>query len=159
MAFIFNADEIFEMAEQIERNGAAFYRLAAQQFPAQQRLLTTIAEQEDAHWAIFSALRRQLTSKDREATVSDPDQEAEAYLRALADRRVVDIKHGPKSVLKGGESFTDILRIALGMEKDSIVFYLGMREMVPPALGQDKLDLIIKEEKKHIVFLSQLFDK
>ena len=28
MAFVFNADEVFEMAEQIERNGAAFYRLA-----------------------------------------------------------------------------------------------------------------------------------
>ncbi len=26
----FNADEIFEIAEQIERNGAAFYRRAAE---------------------------------------------------------------------------------------------------------------------------------
>ena len=158
MAFVFNADEVFEMAEQIERNGAAFYRLAAKQFPAQQRLLTMIAEQEDAHCATFSALRRQLASKDKEATAYDPGQEAEAYLRAMADRRVVDVSRRPKDVLKGAESFADILGIAVGMEKDAIVFYIGMQEMVPPALGRDKLDLIIKEEKKHIVFLNQLFD-
>jgi len=159
MAFVFNADEVFEMAEQIERNGAAFYRLAAKQFPAQQRLLTIIAEQEDQHWATFSALRRQFASRDQEATAYDPGQEAEAYLRAMADRRVVDVSRGPKDILKGAESFADILGIAVGMEKDAIVFYVGMQDMVPPALGRDKLDLIIKEEKKHIVFLNRLFDE
>jgi hypothetical protein len=30
MSFEFNADEILEMAEQIERNGARFYRKAAE---------------------------------------------------------------------------------------------------------------------------------
>ena len=159
MAFVFNADEVFEMAEQIERNGAAFYRLAAKQFPAQQRLLTILADQEDHHCATFSALRRQLTSKDQEATIFDPGQEAEAYLRAMADRRVVDVQRRPQDVLKGAESFADILGIAVNMEKDSIVFYVGMQDMVPPALGRDKLDLIIKEEKKHIVFLNRLFDE
>lgn len=159
MAFVFNADEIFEMAEQIERNGTAFYRLAAKQFPAQKRLLTIIAEQEDQHCATFSAWRRQLASKDREATVYDPGQEAEDYLRAMADRRVVDVQRGPKDVLKGDESFAEILGIAVGMEKDAILFYNGMQDMVPPALGRNKLDLIIKEEKKHIVFLNQLFDE
>lgn len=159
MVFIFNADEVFEMAEQIERNGAAFYRLAAKQFPAQQRLLTIIAEQEDGHCATFSALRRQLASKEQEVTAYDPGQEGQAYLRAMADRRVVDVSRRPKDVLKDAKSFADILGIAVGMEKDSIVFYLGMQDMVPPALGRDKLDLIIKEEKKHIVFLNRLFDE
>ena len=89
----------------------------------------------------------------------DPGQEAEAYLRAMADRRVVDVSRRPKDILKGAESFADILGIAVGMEKDSIVFYVGMQDMVPPALGRDKLDLIIKEEKKHIVFLNKLFNE
>lgn len=159
MAFVFNADEIFQMAEQIERNGAAFYRLAAKQFPAQQSLLTIIAEQEDAHCAIFSALRRQLASKDREDIVFDPGQEGEAYLRAMADRRVVDVHRRPADILKGNESFADILGIAVNMEKDSIVFYIGMQDMVSPTLGQDKINLIIKEEKKHIVFLNRFFDE
>ncbi len=159
MALIFNADEVFEMAEQIERNGAAFYRQAAKQFPAQQRLLTTIAEQEDGHCATFAAWRRQLTDKDKEAAVHDPDNEAEDFLRVMADNRIIDIQRGPKSVLNGDESFGDILGIAVGMEKKSIAFYTGMQEMISPARGRDKLDYIIKEEQRHIVFLNKLFDE
>lgn len=157
MAFTFNADEIFEMAEQIERNGAAFYRLAAKQFPAHQDLLTLIAAQEDQHLATFSAWRRLLANKDREATTYDPGKEAADYLKAMADCRVVDVRRGPKDVLTGVESFADILGIAIGMEKDAIVFYIGMQDMVPSDLGRDKLDLIIQEEKRHIVFLNRLF--
>jgi rubrerythrin len=157
MAFVFNADEIFEMAEQIERNGAAFYRLAAKQFPEHQKLLTIIAEQEDQHWAAFSALRRELASRNREATVYDPGQEAQDYLRAMADRHVVDVSRKPSDVLKGKTSFAGIIEIAMRMEKDSIVFYIGMQDMVPQSLGREKLNLIIQEEKKHIVFLNRLF--
>ena len=37
-------------------------------------------------------------------------------------------------------------KAAILAEKDSIVFYLGMKDMVPEALGQSHLDAIIKEE-------------
>lgn len=49
----------------------------------------------------------------------------------------------------------EILKSAIAAEKDSIVFHLGMKELVPPKLGSDKLDLIIKEEMEHIVLLSR----
>jgi rubrerythrin len=48
----------------------------------------------------------------------------------------------------------DILKAAIGAEKDSIVFYLGMKELVPAKLGKDKIDDIIKEEMSHIRLLS-----
>lgn len=159
MAIAFNADEIFQMAEQIERNGAAFYRLAATQFPAQQHLLTILADQEDQHLATFSALRAQLTDKEREGVEFDPGQEAGDYLKAMADRRVVDIRRQPQDLLKNNTSFADVIGTAIGMEKDSIVFYIGMQDMVLPALGRDKVSLIISEEKQHIVFLNRLFNE
>ena len=40
------------------------------------------------------------------------------------------------------------------MEKDSIVFYLGLRQLVPPAMGKQKLDAVVKEEMTHIAWLS-----
>ena len=40
-------------------------------------------------------------------------------------------------------------------EKDSIVFYLGMKEIVPENLGKTKIDQIIKEEMAHIKLLSK----
>jgi len=48
----------------------------------------------------------------------------------------------------------EILKKAILAEKDSIVFYLGMKEMVPVNSGKTKIDAIIKEEMVHIKLLS-----
>jgi rubrerythrin len=40
------------------------------------------------------------------------------------------------------------------MEKDSIVFYVGIKDLVPEKLGKNKIDNIIDEEKKHILLLA-----
>jgi len=49
----------------------------------------------------------------------------------------------------------DILQKAIGMEKDSIVFYLGIKELVPERLGKGRIDAIIREEMNHITSLSK----
>ena len=41
------------------------------------------------------------------------------------------------------------------MEKDSIAFYLGMKDMVPDDLGKSNMDAIIREEMSHIQLLSE----
>ena len=53
------------------------------------------------------------------------------------------------------DSLEDILKEAITAEKDSIVFYLGMKEMVPETLGRSRIDAIIKEEMAHINILSK----
>jgi rubrerythrin len=50
-------------------------------------------------------------------------------------------------------SLKEVLKAALTAEKDSIVFYLGMKEIVPEKQGKDKIDQIIKEEMSHIKML------
>ena len=57
------------------------------------------------------------------------------------------------------EKIRKILKAAIGLEKESIVFYLGMKELVPTKFGKDKIDKIIKEEMGHIRFLSGLQKK
>jgi rubrerythrin len=49
----------------------------------------------------------------------------------------------------------EILKSAIEAEKDSIVFYLGMKEGVPEKLGKGRLEAIIKEEMGHIRVLSK----
>ena len=158
MAIQFNAAEILEMAAQIERNGSAFYRAAAKLNPKSGHLLLTLAEQEDDHLAIFTGMRRQLDSHASEPVTYDPADEAALYLKAMADRRVFNVDQDPATLISDKDSLDHILGLATRMEKDSIVFYTGMKPLVPPALGQAKLDAIIKEEWKHIVFLSKLSD-
>ncbi len=150
MTYDFNADEIFEMAEQIERNGALFYRKAAESVddPAGKKLLLDFAAMEDVHEKTFAALRKDLSEKDKAATTFDPEGEAALYLRALADARVFFEKKIDTSSMK------EILMAAILAEKDSIVFYLGMKEMVPEKFGKTKIDAIIKEEMSHIKLLS-----
>ena len=64
-------------------------------------------------------------------------------------------KADPSDKLTGRESLEEILQTAIGLEKDSITFYLGIREMVPEKLGKDKVDRIIKEEMSHVVMLTE----
>ena len=54
----------------------------------------------------------------------------------------------------GKESMVQIIDIAIGLEKESILFYLGLKDMVPPKYGQEKLDQIIREEQRHVVQLN-----
>ena len=151
MSYDFNADDIFEMAEQLERNGGKFYRTAAEAVSdaENKKLLQGLAEMEDQHVKTFQALRAELTEKEKESTVFDPQGEAALYLRALADTRVFFEKKIDVTSMK------EILKSAIEAEKDAIVFYLGMKDAVPEGSGKDRLDEIIKEEMGHIQLLGK----
>jgi len=151
MSYDFNADEVFEIAEQIERNGAKFYRTAAENIPDEnnKKLLLNLAGMEDEHEQTFKTLRGELGRDEKVLTTFDPDGESEGYLRSLADTRVFYEKQIDTT------SFKEILKNAITAEKDSIVFYLGMKEVVPGHMGKEKLDGIIKEEMSHIRLLSK----
>ena len=150
MSYDFNADDVLEIAEQLERNGGKFYRVAAESTsdPANKEFLLDLAAMEDQHEVTFKAMRAELTEKEKESTVFDPNGEAAMYLRALADTRVFYEKKIDVSSMKA------ILKSAITAEKDSIVFYLGMKEAVAESLGKGRLDHIIKEEMGHIKLLS-----
>jgi rubrerythrin len=153
MVIPFNADEIFEMAEQIERNGAKFYRAAAKKFTQVSKVLLELAAMEDEHLKTFAAMRKELASAELEPPVFDPDDEAQMYLRVMADGHVFDIKTDPVTFLANHKTAADVLKAALVMEKDSIAFYTGLKESVSRQAGKDKVNAIIKEELSHIAIL------
>ncbi len=150
MIYDFNADDVFEMAEQIEKNGNKFYLTAAETVGDKETkdLLLEFARMEQEHEKIFTDMRQSLSSDDKQKTVFDPESEAGQYLKAFADTRVFFDKKIDVSSLE------TILKDAIQAEKDSIVFYLGMKEAVPEKLGKQHLDKIIKEEMSHIRLLS-----
>lgn len=155
MGVTFNADEIFEMAEQIERNGAKFYRFAADKLPAARQVLFDLAAMEDEHEKTFVDMRAQLSGREQEPMVFDPDDEASMYLQVVADGHVFDVKADPAEQLKGKETAEDILQEAINLEKDSIAFYAGLKECVRPRAGRDKIEGIIREEFGHIATLNE----
>ncbi len=151
MSYDFNANEILKMAEQIERNGYTFYTSAAENVTDSESksFLLKLADMESHHEAYFASIRSELSDQEKEATVFDPDGQIELYLRALADTRIFFEKKIDVS------SMEEILKAAITAEKDSIVFYLGMKNTVPERLGREKVDEIIEEEMRHITLLSE----
>ena len=157
MSITFNAFEIFEMAEQIERNGIKFYRKAAEGISDRdvRQMLLDLAVMEAEHEETFAGMRKQLSDEERELRVFDPDNEIALYLQAMANGHVFDLKKDPSGQLTGTESVEDILKLAIGAEKDSIVFYLGLKDFVSVKAGKDKVEAIIKEEMGHIAILNR----
>jgi rubrerythrin len=156
MAIRFNADEILEIAEQIERNGADFYRAAARRAADDRSrdLFLDLARMEDEHERTFKGMRARFTAAVQD-NAYDPDNEAVLYLQAFAGGHVFPVDAKPADALKGRETVEQILREAIGLEKDSIVFYLGVKDVLRKGKDQQALEAIISEEKRHVTALSR----
>ena len=148
----YNIDEILAMAERIERNGVDYYERAAQMTEDEEKKakLRKLADMERNHEKIFAEMR---AGQPDERASFDPDGEAGRYLGAIVDGNVFDYRAEPAADL-AGKSLADIYHKAIDLEKESIIFYLGIRELVPEELGNTQMDDIIREEMSHIVLLS-----
>jgi rubrerythrin len=154
MSMIFNADEVLKIAEQIERNGIAFYEKAAERFQGdEKRTLLRLADMERTHQQVFASWRRELPDQGYKAV--DLEGESARYLAAFADGQIFAPKADAAALLGPENSESDILEMAIGLEKDSVVFYVAIRDAVPAMLGEDKINQIIQEEMAHIVLLSR----
>ena len=152
MAIKFNAKEVFEIAVKVEENGAAFYRLAADMHPKHAGLLGKLAAMEDEHKVTFAAMGKALSDLGGDV-MNDPNEEAFLYLKSIADTHGGEGALGTAQKMSGNETIQDILDIAIQAEKRSILFYVGLEDLVPESLGRKHIDRIIAEEKQHVVTL------
>jgi rubrerythrin len=153
--FVFGtADDVFAMAVRIEENGNAFYAGVAEitKNPEVKKLFEDLALMEASHIKIFRTLRSQLTDTASEA-VWDPEGLAESYLEASADSHVFTLEAATDR-LKSVKTPAEALDMALLFEKDSLTFFLGMKEILPDASGRDEIEQLIKSEMLHIRMLS-----
>lgn len=155
MSVTFSANEVFEMAEQIERNAAKFYREAVTKTPAQDMkdMFLNMAAMEDDHLKTFETMRQELTAQEKTETVFDPYDEAALYLQTMADSKGSEGLQSPTEKLTGNESAQELLEIAIGAEKNSVLFYVGLKDLVSAQAGRDKVEAIIREEVRHVADL------
>ena len=158
MTVTFNALEIFEIAGQIERNGAHFYRSAAAIFdaPPIREMLLRLAEWETEHEQTFAHMKEQLSRPHADLRSFRPGQTLPDP-RVMAGLAVFGIRAEPTEELNGKECRADILRRAVEKEKDSIVFYHGLKDFLCGATDQEQIDNIIREEMRHISILDESF--
>lgn len=160
MAIVFSIEEALKTAARIEQNASTFYRRAAalQSTQSVKDLLYELAAMEDRHLETFSLMRTELSEAEKEPTTYDPMDEEMLYLKALADMHGGEGSPAAAQALTGKETLEEILRWAIELEQKTVAFYIGLRDKVPAALGRDKMDRIISEEKKHVVQLSRVLN-
>ena len=153
----YNADEVFEMAIQIERNGEKFYAISAERSsePKAKEMLEKLRDMEADHQKIFASLREKISDQSAEPFVFDPDGQIGMYLRAAADSHIFNVNRDPGDMVKKDAPAKEIMDTAIHFEKDSIVYFLGMQDMVPEKLGKSEIGKLVEKEKKHILFIRE----
>jgi len=156
----FNAFEVFEIAEKIERNGARFYRKAAELFdePRIRQTFLELSDWERKHEEVFADMRKQLSEQSRELRTFEPEDDMVISAQAMAGLAVFGINPDPSDELTGKEGKKEIFKKALRKEEDTIVYFVGLKDFVSDRAGKDKIDDIIREEFRHIGILNQALE-
>jgi len=157
MAILPKIDDVFAMAEHIERNGARFYREMAgdERIDSEVReLLLELAAMEDDHEKQFAEMRHELAERDTAEPAFSEEGDIVSYLHVVTDNWALDNKNVSAAPAGKRKPLVDVLHTAIELEKDSIMFYLGLKEMLAEESDRRRVDDIIKEEMRHIVDLN-----
>jgi rubrerythrin len=141
--------EVLEWALEIERNGEIFYNAVAAEStdPEVKALFEDLAAQERIHYATF---QRMLAASPADGLPISLDyDEYDEYLRALLDARLFTGPEKGLTMAQAAEDRTTALQGAVGLEKDALLFFYDLREMVSGGERQT-VSRIIREEKSHL---------
>ncbi len=146
----YSAIEVIEQAIQTEKLGHDFYTKMAKKFEKDEnlkKLFDTLALKEQQHEKAFSDLKEI-------AGYQLPEDWGEAckYLRAIVESEFFLGKNKSLPSLEHLESVEDAVSYAIGFEKETLLYYHNLRDVVNK---KEIVDEIIKEEKSHIVWLSE----
>jgi rubrerythrin len=152
---VFTAAEAIEMAMEIEKSGEIFYNeVAAKSTDSEVKaLFEDLAAQERGHYQVFqNMLGGARPVSELPAVEYD---EYQAYVQvALANALFA----GPDKALTLAERTEDremALRAAMGFEKDTLLFFYDLRDMVSEA-DREAVSGVIREEKKHLRRLARM---
>ena len=152
----FSGNELIEVALGIERNGVVYYSSLAKSTtdPWPKDSYNHPADMERKHIEIFQNMLGSV-GKYKPTYAGETEEQYELYLKALVDSAVFIDDKVARQMAQRASSPAEAIHLALGAEKDSILFYSEMRDLVSE---QDRpiIDKIIKEEKSHLRQLSSL---
>lgn len=145
------ADYVLQLAEQIERNGQQYYFTAAQTYPGERGMFLDLAEAELEHEKMFAEMRSRLAL--RPAPPIDPEGNLAHYIQNLAAGTFFEFGADPTSVFREHQSPQDIIWTAIGLEKETILFYEAVERIMPEQSDQKAVEAIIAAEVSHIGIL------
>ena len=154
MSITFSASELINIAIGNERRGLAFYDILTKSADSAEArsIFRYLVDMEREHIQTFQNM---LTEADKYEITEACTEEYAAYLQALVDTAVFSEDLINSEMATEAESDIKALELAIGAEKDAILFYYTMKEIMPQR-AQPTVDKIIAEEKSHLRQLSEL---
>ncbi|MCX5709151.1 MAG: ferritin family protein [Candidatus Omnitrophica bacterium] len=154
MGNIFSGSEIVEIGIQIEVNGRDFYSSLAKRAlsPKAAKIFNFLAGEEERHILIFQKILEKVEKYEPQGLDAD---EYYAYMSSLAKEYVFtqkDIGAGLAAKIKSDKEAADV---GISHEKDSIIFYEGMRKTIPE-YAQGVISELIQQEEEHLKQLLNL---
>ena len=157
MENIFTGSEIVELGIQIEKNGRDFYNTLAADLKIKnmQDVFKYLAGVEERHIEDFKQILKNI--ENYEPAEAYPG-EYFAYMNALAGDYIFTRKNKGAEIAKNIKSGKEAVELGIGFEKDSIVFYEGIKTVVP-VYEHKIIGKLIFEEQNHLTKLYDLKNK
>jgi len=153
----FSGSELINIAIGIERRGIAFYDIMTRSTKnaIAREVFKYLGDMEQEHIRTFQGM---LAEADKYQFPETPTGEYTAYLQALVDSAVFSDDFATSEMATKVSSDIEAMELAIGAEKDSILFYYEMKDIMPQR-AQPTVNKIIAEEKSHLRQLSELKKK
>ncbi|MHC4293083.1 MAG: ferritin-like domain-containing protein [Planctomycetota bacterium] len=153
----YNCFEIFQIAEQVERNGAEVYREAAQKTDDEElsTMFNRLSQWEKQHEQSFAEMKKRLSDELCDKRRFDARQYMSGNPQALAKLAAFAINKDKSKIMAKINNKTEVLKQAIKIEKEAIDFFKGLKKFARDLFTKDQIGTIIKEEERHVSILEQ----
>ena len=143
----FSPSELAKIAMKIEENGMAFYEALAEKTKEKEakELFSFMARDEKQHRETFKEMAEKLASLG----MPEPYEDEEKYISELIDNIIFTKDLDTAALAEKTSSPIEAINLAVGFEKDSVIFYLQFKKMVPEE-EQFAVQALVDEEIHHI---------
>ena len=153
MANVFSAAEIIDMGIAKEKKRRDFYGYAAGKFKEKDMkdLFSKLRDWEDEHVNKFTEIRKSTGTYEIQESYQG---EFAAYMKSVVDDMLY-MQISAEWFAKNVDEPHVAIRYGIGFEKDAILFF---SELLKYMMGPDKekVEELIGEEKKHLIYLAEL---
>jgi rubrerythrin len=149
----FSLKRLLDFAISRERESVTLYKALAQKTSdlTLKKIFNDFVAQEKQHEIFYTQVLNDISKDSDPKTPLDEESEYTVYMRNLMDDHITSLEITGDQIY----SMDQALDFAIAREKNSILFFSGLKNYIPDKV-KPTLDIIIKEEMRHAALLTDL---
>lgn len=157
MGNLFKGSEVVRVGVQIEKNGRDFYDVLYNRSDNKdaKEVFLYLKGEEQKHISVFENI---LSKLDESQQTESYKGEYFDYMSDLTSKYIFTQEDKGKEVAEKANSDKEAIDLGIDFEEKSIVFYTGMKKVVPE-FGYKTIDQLIEQEQIHLKQLTELRKK